>query len=144
MYIYMTIYVHLHNYLCTFTINTYLNSLVMRNAVHKSRRQKQNTHFIFNIYFSSPEIVSIMMHCCVSSPTMVTRTRHSVTLYRMIKSLCASEDYNPHTTDDLKMSFTEYIRNVDHRAILNTVYKNTVRRVNKCVETGGGHFGHYL
>jgi hypothetical protein len=34
---------------------------------------------------------------------------------------------------------TEYIRNVD-RAILNTVFENTVRRVNKCLETGGGHF----
>jgi len=46
---------------------------------------------------------------------------------------------NPHTTDDLKMAITEHIRNVD-RAILNTVFENTVRRVNKCLETGGGHF----
>jgi hypothetical protein len=30
------------------------------------------------------------------------------------------------------------------RAILNTVFENTVRRVNKCLETGGGHFEHYL
>jgi hypothetical protein len=50
---------------------------------------------------------------------------------------------NPHTTDDLKMAITEYIRNVD-RAILNTVFENTVRCVNKCLETGGGHFEHYL
>jgi hypothetical protein len=27
---------------------------------------------------------------------------------------------------------------------LNTVFENTVRRVNKCLETGGGHFEHYL
>jgi hypothetical protein len=47
--------------------------------------------------------------------------------------------HNPHTTDDLKMVITEYIRNVD-RAILNTVFENTVRRVNKCLETGGRHF----
>jgi len=47
------------------------------------------------------------------------------------------------TIDDLKMAITEYIRNVD-RAILNTVFENTVRRVNKCLETGGGHFEHYL
>ena len=46
-------------------------------------------------------------------------------------------------SDDLKMTITEYIRNVD-RAILNTVFENTVRRVNKCLETGGGHFEHYL
>jgi hypothetical protein len=36
---------------------------------------------------------------------------------------------SPHTIDDLKMAVTEYIRNVD-RAILNTVFENTVRRVN--------------
>jgi hypothetical protein len=50
---------------------------------------------------------------------------------------------NPRTTDDLKMAITEYIRNVD-RAILNTVFENTVRRVNKCLVTGGGRFEHYL
>jgi hypothetical protein len=33
---------------------------------------------------------------------------------------------------------TEYIRNVD-RAILNTVFENTVRRVNKCLVIGWGH-----
>jgi hypothetical protein len=39
--------------------------------------------------------------------------------------------------DDLHMNVAEYIRNMD-RAILNTVFENTVRRVNKCLETGGG------
>jgi hypothetical protein len=29
-------------------------------------------------------------------------------------------------------------------AILNTVFENTVRRVNKRLETGGGHFERYL
>ena len=48
-----------------------------------------------------------------------------------------------YTSDELKMAITEYIRNVD-RAILNTVFENTVRRVNKCLETGGGHYEHYL
>jgi len=43
-----------------------------------------------------------------------------------------------YTIDELKMAITEYVHNVDH-AILNTV-----RRVNKCLETGGGHFEHYL
>jgi hypothetical protein len=42
---------------------------------------------------------------------------------------------NPHTIDDLKMAFTEYIRNMD-RAVPKTVFENTVRRVNKCLETG--------
>jgi predicted transcriptional regulator len=50
---------------------------------------------------------------------------------------------NPHTIGDLKMAITEYIRNVD-RAVLNTVFVNTVRRVKKCLGTGGGHFEHYL
>ena len=50
---------------------------------------------------------------------------------------------NPHTTEELKMAITEYIRNVD-RAILNTVFEHTVRRLNKCLETGGGEFEHYL
>jgi hypothetical protein len=50
---------------------------------------------------------------------------------------------NPHTTDDLKMAITEYVRNAD-RALLNTVFQNTVRRVNNCLETGGGQFEHYL
>ena len=62
------------------------------------------------------------------------------------KILCAPDSVyskNPHTMDDLKMAITEYIRNVD-RTILNRVFKNTVRRVNKCLETGGGHFEHYL
>ena len=67
------------------------------------------------------------------------------------KNLCVPDDYskssvysnNPHTVDELKMAITEYIRNVD-RAILNTVFENTVRRVNKCLGTGGGHFEYYL
>ena len=52
---------------------------------------------------------------------------------------------NPHTIYDMKMTITEHIRYVD-RAILNTFFDNTVRRVNKCLVTlaGGGHFEHYL
>ena len=62
------------------------------------------------------------------------------------KSLCARDSVysnNYHTIDDLKMAITEYIQKVG-RAVLNTVFENTVRRVNKCLETGGGHFEHYL
>jgi 6-pyruvoyl-tetrahydropterin synthase len=66
------------------------------------------------------------------------------------KSLCSLDDYSTKNIqkyfkefDDLKMAITEYIRNVD-RAILNTVFENTVRRVNKYLETGGGHFEQYL
>jgi hypothetical protein len=40
------------------------------------------------------------------------------------------------------MTITGYILNVD-RDILNTVFESTVRRVNKCLETGGGYFEHY-
>jgi hypothetical protein len=42
---------------------------------------------------------------------------------------------NPHTIEDFKMAITEYIQNVDC-AILNTVFENKVRCVNKCLETG--------
>jgi len=59
----------------------------------------------------------------------------------VIKNFCAPDDYNPQTIDDFKMAITEYITNVD-RAILNTVFENTVRRVNICLETGGGVGGH--
>jgi hypothetical protein len=41
------------------------------------------------------------------------------------------------------MAIAEHIRNVD-RAILITVFENTIRRVNTCPETGGGHFERYL
>ena len=37
------------------------------------------------------------------------------------------------------MAITKYIRNVDG-AIPNTVIENTVRRVNKCLKTGGENF----
>ena len=50
---------------------------------------------------------------------------------------------NPHVIDDFKMAITEYIWNVD-RAVLNTVFENTVQCVKKCLETEGGHFEHYL
>jgi hypothetical protein len=56
------------------------------------------------------------------------------------KSLCGPYSVYSNTsqpTDDLKMAITEYIRNVD-RAMLNTVFENTVRPVNKCLETGRG------
>jgi hypothetical protein len=62
------------------------------------------------------------------------------------ESICVPDDYsikNTHTIDDLKMVITEYTWNAD-RAILNTVFENTVRRVNKCLENGGGHFEHYV
>jgi hypothetical protein len=42
-----------------------------------------------------------------------------------------------------KITVIEYIPNAD-RAVLNTVFENTVRCFNKCLETGGGHFEHYL
>jgi hypothetical protein len=59
------------------------------------------------------------------------------------KSLCAPDNYNPHTIDDLKMAITEHIRNV-YRAILNMVFENTVWRVNKYLETGEGYCERYL
>jgi len=76
------------------------------------------------------------LHCCIAVKQFLTYTGWP-------KCLCAPDDYNPHTTDDMNMAITEHIRNVD-RAILNTVFENIVRRVNKCLDTGGGHFEYYL
>jgi hypothetical protein len=73
------------------------------------------------------------------SKKLAFQATYSIPYTERSKNLCAPYDYNPHTTDDLKMAITEYIRNVDH-AILNTVFENTVRRVNKCLETDRGHF----
>ena len=74
-------------------------------------------------------------------------TQMYVPIYKVIKKSLYTwrlqYSNNPHTTEDLKMAITEYIRNVD-RAILNTVSENTVRRVNKWLETGGGNFEHDL
>ena len=61
------------------------------------------------------------------------KTSYFYAIYRMIKvsvHLTITVQNNPHTIDELKVVITEYIRNVD-RAILNTVFENTVRRVNK-------------
>jgi hypothetical protein len=68
-----------------------------------------------------------------------------VPVHLMITAQKNTQKYsnNPHTIDDLKMNITKYIRNVD-RAILNTVFENTLRRVNKFLETDGGHFENYL
>jgi len=74
---------------------------------------------------------------------------HSIT-YRLLLVLVQGDHkvsvhltITVHTIDKLKMATTKYIRNVD-RAILNMVFENTVRCVNKCLETGGGYFEHYL
>jgi hypothetical protein len=72
------------------------------------------------------------------------RYRHLEFFHRVIQGDQGISVYsnNPHTIDDLKMTITEHIRNVDC-PILHTVFENTVRRVNKCLQTGGGHFEHY-
>jgi hypothetical protein len=63
-----------------------------------------------------------------------------ITVHKTRKNMYSN---NPHKIDDLMMAITEYIRNMD-RAMLNTIFENTVRRVNKCLETFGGHFERYL
>jgi hypothetical protein len=101
------------------------------------------------------ECMDLYLHSCVRLHSLVlglAQGRPDVRMHRVIKeSLCTRWlQYKnllysniPHKIDDLKMTITEYIRNVD-RAILNTVFENTVRRVNKCLETGGGNFESYL
>jgi hypothetical protein len=57
--------------------------------------------------------------------------------------ITVQKTHNPHTVDTFKMVITEYLRDVNS-AILYTVFENTIRRVNKCLDTGRGHFEHYL
>jgi hypothetical protein len=70
---------------------------------------------------------------------LVSTIEYGSTMYKVIKSLCAQHK----TIDDSKMAITEHIRNVD-RAILNTVFENKVRRVNECLENGGGNSEHHV
>jgi hypothetical protein len=77
------------------------------------------------------------------NPKCVYRVIQKVSMLLMITVLNPVYFNNTHTIDDLKMAITEYIRYAD-RTILNTVFENTVQRVSKCLETGGGHFEHYL
>jgi len=89
---------------------------------------------------------------------LVTKYTHLVSFkflkhkcyYRVIKkTLCTCLlRYKKHAKIQYFKQFqsitvTEYIRNVD-RAILNTAFENTVRRVNKYLEIGRGHFEHYM
>jgi hypothetical protein len=72
-------------------------------------------------------------------------------LHRVTKSLCVPGvrwknsvySKSPHIIDHLKIAIKEYVLNVE-RAILNTVFENTIRRVNKCLVTGEENFEHYL
>ena len=73
-------------------------------------------------------------------------TNQCMVKYRVIKkSLCTWQlQYkNTQNCSILNGFIKEYIRNMN-RPMLNTVFENTVRRVNKCLETGWGHFEHYL
>jgi len=89
--------------------------------------------------------VKPVVSCYTGWATGPTHTHTHTRIYRgWSKSLCAPDPVysnNPHTIDDLKMAITEHIWNVDC-AILNMVFENTVWHVNKCLETGGGHFEH--
>ena len=72
-----------------------------------------------------------------------TKKKGGRSKYRVIKKSLVHLMITVQKADDLKMAIIEHIQNVDH-AILNTVFENTGRRVNKCLQTGGGPFGHYL
>jgi len=96
-----------------------------------------------NINQTKPRVINCPL-IRTNSPTQ--NTDHSANIpgdQKVSVHLHSVYSNNPHTIDELKMAITEYIRNVD-LAILNTVFENTVPRVNKCLETSGGHFEHYL
>jgi hypothetical protein len=75
--------------------------------------------------------------CTNSNDLFFVQGDQKVSLNLMITALSTLEQ-TPQT-DYLKITITEYIRNVD-RAIMNTEFENTFGRVNKCLETGGGNF----
>jgi hypothetical protein len=84
--------------------------------------------------------------CCF---TLLRLSGTQPTTFKWWLNVQGDQKFSAHLTttvrkiDELKMAITYYIRDVD-RAILSTVFENTVRRVNKCLGTGGGHFEHYL
>jgi hypothetical protein len=55
------------------------------------------------------------------------------------KNLRAPDGYSTKKHAKYFKQFQSLTINVDH-AIVNTVFENTVRRVNKCLETGKGHW----
>jgi hypothetical protein len=58
----------LHEDLCTFMIISRRSFLRMRNMVHKTCREDQNTHFIFNNFFflENPAVYEILWKKCGS------------------------------------------------------------------------------
>jgi hypothetical protein len=77
-------------------------------------------------------------------PHYFTQVYKNVSVHLMITVQKQVSSNNLHKTDALKMAITEYsyIRNVDC-AILNTASRAQFG-VNKSLETGGGHYEHYL
>ena len=82
-------------------------------------------------------------HLCVIKCCNIQSFRHSAIIQGDQKVSVHLTITVQYTIVESKMAITENIRNVD-RAILNTVFENTFWRVKKYLETGGGHFEHYL
>ena len=112
-----------------------------------------------NNFFWSPCVFYSAKQCwqkCVKAGTLKLRIIWGTSLYTLLPALFWTVKKTqgdqkvsvhstqciptiPHAIDDLKMAITEYIRYVD-RAVLNRVFENTFRRVNKCLEHGGENF----
>ena len=122
-------------------------NLILRFIANQCYVFKEYSSFrFFRWHFCTGLFIHFMLRALTISPYQIFTTSKNVTIESICrnciytgwsKSLCAPDHYNPHTIDDLKMVITGYIRNVD-RAILNTVFENTVRRVNKCLERLAG------
>ena len=83
------------------------------------------------------------LHVSAASHILYVRARTRPYIVQSDQKVSVHLAITVHTIDDFKMAITEFIRNVDS-VILNAVFENTVRRVNKCLETGGGHSEQYL
>ena len=79
------------------------------------------------------DVLFVTVHMCDVSVFMVQGDQ---------KSLCTRQlQYKK----DAKIQYFKQFRSPTMDcAVLNTVFEDTVRHVSKCLETGGGHFEHYL
>jgi len=63
----------LHEDICTFMITSRSIRLKTRNVSDKNRRENQNTHFMFNTFFSPKKIMPFTRYCV---KTVFSKTGH--------------------------------------------------------------------
>jgi hypothetical protein len=108
--------------------------------------EKIETHILCSISSLPPEnraICEIMWkntaYSRAGQATDEDITWHKNTKYRHVLTIQGDQKVSVHltitvhTSDDVKMAITEYIRNVDRAILNNGLREHTVRRVTKCL-----------